>query len=259
MVFLLSFLPNAVSGEVLLLVTSLGCFCAILLLFRFFGREGLVAYIVLGSVVSNLQVLKTAVLQTSSQPIVLGTVVFTSLFWAMEVMSEHEGPQVARTTLTLSFWAPVLVMVWMGLTIAHEPVPSLKNLEVQKALEILFHPAPALFASGICAYFVSQRVGIFLFTVLKKKFKDAYLGVRAVGVILVAGFLDNVLFSILAWKIFSIQDITWGELFWIYIMGASGLRVLLSLAAGPLIYCARYISPSKGMPPTRSHDDLLTN
>jgi uncharacterized integral membrane protein (TIGR00697 family) len=255
MVFLLSFLPHGLSGEVLLLVTALVCFCAILLLFRFFGRDGAVAYIVLGSVVSNLQVLKTAVLQVTSQPVVLGTVVFTSLFWAMELVSEHEGPRVARTTLKLSFWAPLLVMVWMGITIAHEPVLSLKNLEVHKALEVLFHPAPALFIAGIFAYFISQWFGIWLFTVLKTRFSDAYLGSRAICVILVAGFLDNVLFSILAWKIFAIQNITWGELFWTYIVGASGLRALLSLGAGPLLYCARHFSPPKVVTPTRSLDD----
>jgi len=246
-------LPSPVPGEALLLITACVCFVFIWGAFRFFPKDGLVVYIVLGAVVSNLQVLKTAVAQLTSEPFVLGTVVFTSLFWAMEVITEYEGPAAARKALILSLLAPLLVLVWMWLALLHEPFPSVENLNVQRALEILFLPAPGLFLSSIVAYFCSQWVDIWLFALLKKTTQGAYLGARAAFVACVSGFLDNALFSLLAWKVFAIQPISWHHLFWTYMVGAYGIRALVSLGAGPLLHCIRRTVPK--LPPPHPHTE----
>lgn len=233
------FFLQGLSGEVLTLLLSGICFVAIGVFFAFFGKQGLVAYILLGTLVSNIQVLKMAVLQTTLQPMVLGTVVFTSLFWAMDVITEHYGVIAARRILYLSLSAPFLTLLWMVLTIAYDPLETPDNLLVQQALETLFLPAPALFCASLIAYFVSQWTDIWIFAALKRATQGRLLGMRAILSTLVSGFLDNAVFSILAWKVFGIQDVDFSRLFWTYIIGAYGIRVLLSFGAAPLLHLLR--------------------
>jgi len=229
------------SSEILTLLLVGFCWGALLFLFLRTGVSGTLLYIGLGSVVANIQVLKTATLEVSAEPMVLGTVIFTSLFWAIDLLTEHAGPQIARRALFLSFVAPGLATLWMMIAVAYPPVQTLSNLEVQRALEILFLPAPGLFLASLSAYGISQLADIWIFSALKTQTKGRFLGLRAAVASVGSSFLDHILFSLFAWGLLRIQDVSWRTLFWTYIVGAFGLRFLLALGAVPLLYTARLL------------------
>ncbi|MBY0264330.1 MAG: hypothetical protein K2P90_02725, partial [Holosporales bacterium] len=75
--------------------------------------------------------------------------------------------------------------------------------------------------------------------------KGRFLGTRATFSALVSGFLDHALFSILAWKVFDIQSLSWTTLFWTYILGAYGLRLFLSFGAAPLLHLVKILQGNK--------------
>jgi uncharacterized integral membrane protein (TIGR00697 family) len=243
--FLLLPFLTSLSGETLTLLLSLVCFFSLVILFLKWGELGLAGYVILGTVASNLQVLKVAYLQHTTSSMVLGTVIFTSLFWAMALLTEYYGPQKARRILFLSFGMTFLLLAWMGIGIAYEPISTPQNLQVQKALEVLFLPAPGLFIASLIAYFLSQLMEIWLLSRLKTWTKGRFLGTRATFSALVSGFLDHALFSILAWKVFDIQSLSWTTLFWTYILGAYGLRLFLSFGAAPLLHLVKILQGNK--------------
>ncbi len=229
------------SSELLSICLCMVSLIAIFLLFWSAGAWGLLSYILIGTVVANVQVLKTAVLETTEEPMVLGTIVFTSLFWAMDLLTEQYGPQVAKKVLYLSLGTPILVLIWMHIAIAYTPLPVPHNLEVQFAFETLFRPAPSIFAASLIAYAISQWAEIWIFSFLKNRTRTQFLGRRALISTAIAGFLDNAIFSTLTWSVWAIQPIPLHTLFWSYILGAYGLRIVLSFGSVPLLYLVRWM------------------
>ena len=220
----------------------LACFVALLLFFHFWGKKGLLTYVLLATLAANLQVLKVALVANGTLQMAQGTLVFCSVFWAFDLLVEHYGAKEAVQVLWLSFIAPVVFVAWMLLTIVLPPAPYAENLTVQQAMEVLFWPSPRLLTASLLAFFLSQGIDICVFQRLKKRFKGRFLGFRGLLSTVIGTCIDHVAFSYLAWRLLASQPLSWQLLCEAYLFTGYGLRLALTAGSPLVLYAARALT-----------------
>jgi uncharacterized integral membrane protein (TIGR00697 family) len=212
----------------------------LLFLFYHWGYAGVVAFIVVAGVVANIQVLKLATLSETTE-IALGTLIFSSLFWSFDILTEFWGKKKAMQALWISFFITLLVAVWIALTRTYPFQATERGLLVQQALNTLFNPAFSIFAASILAYVTSQLLDISLFSAIKKATQGRLLWLRTTVSTLVSGFLDHCLFTYLAFVVFGTFFVEPSVLLWSYIIGGYVMRLIFCLLSPTILYLARYL------------------
>ena len=230
------------NSEFALIITCALCVAGILVSFTFFGLFGLLAYVVVGTLASNIQVLKIATFFNGKVEVIQGTVVFCSLFWAFDVMVEFFGSAQAYRALLLSFMSSLLMTLWMILTLWMSP--SEQSLEIQGALERIFMPAPALFSASIIAYLCSQGLDIALFSRLKAWTGHRFLWLRGVASTSVGTLIDHLIFSWLAWRLFSPHPVEISLFVRTYLLMGYGFRLLLTFGSPLILYGSYALLPA---------------
>lgn len=239
---ILSSLPF--SSETLMILTFLISNIALLLAFRLWGAFGIVAYGVVAIIAATLQVLKISPCDYFPEPIALGTIVFSSLYLCSDILTEFYGAEKAKKAIWIHFGALILFMVWMLITVAHPKVPTPCQTGMQDAMEKIFLPVPSLVAASLLAYMVSQYNDIWIFAALKRLTKSQHLWFRTSLSNLVSGFVDHVIFSLLAWVVFASTPMSCNTLWWSYILGAYTIRAFILLLHTPMMYIARRFRPT---------------
>ena len=230
---------QTISPEILTLGLLLCCGIVILGMLRLFGAVGLMVYSSLAVVIANLQVQTASHFTFFQEPIAQGTVVFSSIFIVSSILTEYYGKRQAQKAVWLSFAAMILVTLFMLLTVGFKPAPGF--METHRAMCILFMPAPALIAASLIAYAVGQLNDIWIFATLSQITRGNLLWFRTIVATLIGAFLDNLVFSVLAWIIFSPSPLSWRTVFFTYILGTYFLRVFVAFVGVPFVYLARYM------------------
>ncbi len=245
-------LQHHTSAEMLTVVLFLVSAAVILGLLKFYGAFGLYVYNALALTIANIQVLRFTYYESFSDPVALGTVLVTTTFFVNDILSEHYGQEVAKKSVTLGFWAQLVVIVWMVLALGH-PLLPLENASVAvkeahfnyEAMMQLFTPSLRILLASLLAYFVSKWLDIAVFNHLRRTTKNRFLWLRQNTAMLIAGFLDIVLFSVLAWVWLSEQPVSTAELWTAYILSAQVTRMILNVASTPLMYLSYACVQSK--------------
>lgn len=223
------------------LTLALFLFCGILILFmmRVFGATGLMVYSSLAVVVANIQVQKASTFEFFHEPIALGTVVFSSIFYVSSILTEYYGKVEAKKAVWLSFSSMLLITLFMFFTLGFKPAVGYQ--ESHNAMCVLFLPAPALLISSLVAYVIGQQNDIWLFSLLSKLTDRKALWLRTFVSTLIAAFLDNMTFSVLAWMVFASYPLPWKTVFFTYILGTYIIRLFMALMGIPFLYIARFM------------------
>lgn len=225
------------------------CFCACLILgaFRFFGAAGLYLYSAVALLAANIQVLKAVQFSFMPKPVALGTVVFASTFVAADLLTEYYGKKAALKGVWIGFYACLMMMGLMYLTLGMKPLPlsleTLRFVQSHYAIETLFTPAPAILAASLISYLISQGSDILIYALIKGRTGNRALWLRTNLSTLISAFLDTTIFSVLAWVVFSPHPVDGSTLFYTYILGTYLMRALVSLFNTPLMYVVRLLKP----------------
>jgi queuosine precursor transporter len=231
------------SSEMLMIGTFLISNAALLCVFRWWGALGVIAYGVVAILTANIQVLKISPCCWFPEPVALGTIVFSSLYVCSDLLTEFYGAEKARKALWIHFSALILFMTWMLITVWHPVASTPHQTALQQAMESLFLPIPSLVAASLLAYLLSQSNDIWIFAALKRLTKGRHLWLRTSLSNLLSGFVDHVVFSLLAWIVFAPTPMDMGTLWWSYIWGAYAVRAVILLLHTPLMYLARRFPP----------------
>tara|TARA_R110002095_G_scaffold66488_6_gene56429 strand:+ start:6131 stop:6901 length:771 start_codon:yes stop_codon:yes gene_type:complete len=235
----ITFLQN-LPNEILLLGMYGFAVCSLLLLHHFLGKTGIYVYMALGVIVGNIQVLKAMTLTGFSHPVAMGTIVFMTTFLATDILAERYGKEAARKAIWCGFSGIIFTTGMMILTLGMPSLtPSDQNAffnEAHYAMQTLFLPAPALFIASLTSYLVSQYVDVHLFLMIKRVTEGRLLWLRSFLSTATSSLLDNILFSVLAWKILAPLDIDTSTLIFTYILGTYTLRLLATGLNAPIMY-----------------------
>jgi len=213
---------------------------SLFLLHRFFGKDGLILFIVLVVVCANIQTLKAIDLVGFQGPVAMGTTLFTTSFLATDIIAEFYGRKEAQKAIWLGFMATLLLSIFMILTIGTKVTGGNTHyLNTHNAIALIFTPTPAIFLASLIAFLISQYADLSLFLWAKRRTEGKYLGLRVILSTVISTLLDNLVFSVLAWRIFYPLPLDLSSFIATYILGTSLLRVLITLINTPLIYLIR--------------------
>jgi len=234
---------QSLSGEAMSIALFLLSACIIMVMLRAFGLVGLYVYSVLSTIMANIQVLKLGQLSIFPEPVALGTVTFATVFLTSDIITEHFGKKAAQKSVWLSFSAQIVAMLIMLMTLGFKPVSD--HDPAHNAMMALFLPAPRLIIASLLAFIVSQLLEISLFQWISQFNHKKFLWVRTNVSVIVSSFVDNVIFSVVAWVILSPQPVSQHTLIYTYILGTYLIRVVLAVFSTPIMYLSYYFIPRK--------------
>lgn len=215
------------------LITFIVCAITIFFMLYRFGIHGLFAYSVVVVIAANIQVLKVAEYSFFNTPVPLGTVIFSTMFAVDNIINEHYGLEKAKQCVFIGFASYLFFAVIMLLADWHPEVKNTQCANMHQAIHDLFSPSFVFFVSSITAYLAGQLLDVYVFDFLKKKIKN--LSLRSGITMMLSTFMDNLVFSILAWKVLSSIYIPWSDIIHTYILGSTLFRFVIAICCIPLV------------------------
>ncbi|BAS28254.1 queuosine precursor transporter [Limnochorda pilosa] len=228
-------MPN----EVLWLLFASVDLSIVLLLYRYFGRAGLYAAIVTGTIVSNVQVVKTVTL--FGLQATLGNITYAGLFFATDVLSERYGKREALQGVALGFISLISFTAAMQWALLLRPAPG---DFAQPAMATLFGLLPRVAAASLLAYAVSQTLDVHLFHAILERTGRRRLWLRNNGSTWTSQAVDSVLFVLGAFA----GVMPWTTLAQI-LLTTYLLKVIVAALDTFFIYLAVRIGPHPEPPP----------
>jgi uncharacterized integral membrane protein (TIGR00697 family) len=244
-------LGTSMSSEGLSSFFLLILYAIMLGLWRLYGKAGLYLYNTIAVIGGNIQALKVVPFFLNQESVALGTILFSTTFLASDILTEHYGKKVAGLGINISFTAQIIMAVIMMITLMYPSHGGATGLSkdgclidgTQAALYTLFTPSLRILIASLISYYVSQRVDIGIFKLLRNYTKSRKLWLRLNVSNLMAGLVDNILFSLLAWTVLSPQPVSMRSLIFTYILGTYLTRFIVSITSTPVIYLSQVLKP----------------
>ena len=152
-----------------------------ILLYRFFGKHGLYAAVILGIVLGNLQGGKVSQLEIFGYSFTasMGAILYSGIYFATDVLNEKFGREEANRAVMLGFVANIAVMLTLIISVQFKPSEIAGSaLEVHNAISTLASYSPTFVIGSLIAYLVSQRFDVWIFHKLKVMTEGKYLWLR---------------------------------------------------------------------------------
>ena len=222
----------------LLLVLTIVLYYGLLLVsFKRFGKVGLFAWIIIGTIFANLEVNK--LIDAFGVEMTLGNVLFSSTFLATDIMSECFSKEDSKTCVHIGVFASICMIIITNIAVIF--VPS-SNDTISEALKTVVSNVPRICISSLLAYIIVQFFDIFMYhkiwdlTTKKSKDKRKYLWVRNNGSTICSQLLNAILFNVFAFGgIFEVNTLV------SVIISTFVLGLILAIFDTPFIYLARMI------------------
>ena len=224
------------------------CYFSILGALKFFGKTGIYVYVALAIILANIQVLKVIEFPFFPEPMALGTILFISVFLCTDILNEYFDKKSATKCIYLGISAYLFSTIIMFMTISLKPIdPSLNeswawSYDMHQAIQTIFLPQFPIIVASIFAFFISQKIDIFIFSYLKNK-NNSKLWFRNNISTIFSQFIDNIIFSLLAFNFLSSNPVPIIDLIISYGIGIYLIRIALSIFDTFFIYLARNFLP----------------
>lgn len=223
---------------VALLITMAG----LVFVHAYFGRVGLVGWMVLALIGANIQGSKQVVL--FGMNVSMGNILYSSIYLATDALNEFYGKKQAQQAVLLSMVLTGVFVLSMMATTFFEP--NRFDGGVSGSIDALFapHAAVVMFTVvGLMVYTISQRMDIFAYSLLKKG--NTPLWVRNNVSTIFSQIFDTILFTVLVFKvvpsIVAIEGVD--PLPWSVIGGIMGfmyvVKVGIAIVDTPFLYMMR--------------------
>ena len=209
------------------------------------GLIGLQAYITICIILTNIQILKITNLNIINEQIAMGTLVFSSVLLTSNILTEFYGAKKTTKIILIACLNSVIFTIIISLTI-WTPLPNINKIniqyqQVQSSMETIFIPNPKIIVASIIAYIISQISNIYTIWFMKKYWIKKNFWIRANVANILSIFLDNIIFSIINWYIFSHIILDWNTIIFTYVINASLTRIIINIINTPFFYIT-YIS-----------------
>ncbi len=224
-------MPN----ELIFIVSVVAYLGSVLLLYKLFGKNGLYAFAIFGTLLGNIAVCKCIDLFGLSTT--AGNVLYASTFLVTDILSEKYGKKAAKNAVLYSFSIMVLWLFGSQLILWFKPNA---NDYINGSLSVVFGLVPRITVASLVGFLCSQSIDVFLYHFIWKKTGDnaKMLWLRNNGSTLISQAVDTVLFTTLAF---------WGtyptNVFFSILITTYLFKAVVALLDTPFIYLARKIKP----------------
>lgn len=223
------------TNELIFLVSVLFYLGSVLLLYKLYGKNGLYAFAVFGTLLGNIAVCKCINLFGLSAT--GGNVLYASTFLITDILSEKYGKKAATRAVAYSFSTMLLWLVGTQLILLFIPNES---DYINESLKVVFGLAPRITAASLAGFLCSQNIDVFLYHFIWKKTGDSRgkLWLRNNGSTLISQAIDTVIFTTLAfWGVYP------GNVFVSILLTTYLFKAIVAIMDTPFIYAARKIRP----------------
>lgn len=213
----------------------------VILIYRAFGIEGMFAWIVLATVVVNIEVLR--VVNAFGIEQTLGNVLFSSIFLASQVINENEGEEAARKAAWLGIVSGVVFVIISQSWLLYEPSGS---DWAGDAFITIFSMTPRVVGASIIVYAICQHLNVWLFAKIKKRTEKRYgdsskhLWFRNNVATLITQIINTILYNFGAFA----GVYSWHTLISICI-GSYLVFIVTTLCDTPALYFCRWLARKK--------------
>ena len=169
-----------------------------IILYRFFGKYGLYAAVILGIVLGNLQGGKVSQLEFFGYSFTasMGAILYSGIYFATDVLNEKFGREEANRAVMLGFVANIAVMITLLISVQFRPSEITGSaLEVHNAISTLAGYSPFFVIGSLIAYLLSQTFDVWIFHRIKVLTDGKYLWLRNNVSTITSQALDTFLYT----------------------------------------------------------------
>lgn len=223
------------NNELIFIGTVLIYLGSVLVLYKLFGKNGLYAFAIFGTLLGNIAVCKCVDLFGASTT--AGNVLYASTFLVTDILSEKYGKKAATRAVKYSFSIMVLWLVGTQLILWFTPNA---NDYIDGSLQVVFGLVPRITIASLLGFVCSQNIDVFLYHLIWSKTGDnaGQLWMRNNGSTLISQAIDTVIFTTLAF---------WGTyptpVFMSILVTTYVFKAVVAILDTPFIYAARKIRP----------------
>lgn len=218
-------------NEVLFFIEIIVIFSMVLIAHKAFGKEGLMLWIGVASILANLELSKAINLFGISAT--LGNILFASNFLATDILSECYGKKYAKKGVYLGLFSIITYLITTQFALLFQP----SDVDVvSNAMNVLFAQIPRVCIASIVMYYIANRADVYLFDRLSKKFNGEKLWLRNNISTIICNCLENFgLFFIAFYGVFPIKDLL------IMAAASSVIEIIIAICDTPFLYIAKEI------------------
>lgn len=218
-------------NELLLIIEIVVVFSIVLLAKRFFGKEGLMLWMGIASILANLEVAK--MIDIFGFSATLGNVLFASTFLATDILSECYGKEYAKKGVYMGLFSVIIYLITTQFALLFQP----SSVDIMdSSMKMLFGLAPRVCFMSLLMYFIANRIDVYLYDKLKEKFKGKKMWLRNNVCTIACNCIENFGFNMLAFGgILPLKELI--------IVSASTcvLEVIIALCDTPFLYLSKKI------------------
>lgn len=223
------------SNELIFLLSVLVYLGCVVLFYKLFGKNGLYAFSVFGTILGNIAVCKCVDIFGLSTT--AGNVLYASTFLITDILSENYGKKEAQKAVKYSLATMLLWIVGTQLLLWFTPNA---NDMVSSSMDGLFALVPRVTIASVVGYICSQSLDVVLYHAIWKKSGGGKgkMWLRNNGGTLISQAIDTVIFTTLAF---------WGtyptNVFVSILLTTYLFKAIVALLDTPFAYLARRITP----------------
>lgn len=217
------------NNNVLLIAEVVIIFGLLLFVKKAFGKEGVIAWVGLATVLANVITAKNANIFGFSTAI--GSVMFASTFLATDILSECYSEQDAKKAVYLGLFSSALLIISTQIALHYTP----SEIDyADGAMQTLFSMNLRISISSMVMYFIANMADIYIFNRLKVKMNGKQMWLRNNVSTILCNCLENFGFIGLAfWGIYDLQTIV------IIALSTSVIEMIVAILDTPFLYLAK--------------------
>ena len=225
------------TNELLIITSFVIIYGGVVAFYRFFGKNGLLAFNVLATLLANIEVL--LLVKAFGVEMTLGNVMFASTFLITDIMSENHSRKDANRAVVISTFCSLIFIAISQMWLLYTPG---ENDWASGAFHTIFSSTPRIVCASLLVYLISQLTDVWLYHKwwewCRKRFgvEKKGLWIRNNGSTMVSQLLNTLLYTFFAF--YGTYDIK--TLMSIFISSYI-IYIITSLLDTPFVYWCRNI------------------
>ncbi len=229
-------------NELLLIVTLIVEYTGVVLAYKYFGRNGLYAWIGMATILANIEVM--ILVRAFGIEMTLGNILFATTFLVTDILSENYGKKYATKGVRIGISSAMLFMIVSFSWLLY--LPSENNVTAD-AFKGIFEYTPRVVIASLVVFTIVQYLDVWLYhriwdiTARKVRNRNKGLWIRNNSATMLSQVVNAVLYNLFAFggiypKMTLVQ----------IIISTLCIYFVTSLADTPFLYWARKIKNEKG-------------
>lgn len=186
-------------NEILIILSFIVIYGGVILFYRLFGKNGLLAFNIFATLLANIEVM--LLVRAFGIEMTLGNVLFASTFLVTDILSENHGRKDANRAVVISTLCSVFFIAISQMWLLYTPS---EGDWASGAFRTLFSNTPRIVCASLGVYLISQLTDVWLYHKwwdwCKKRFGDSKKGlwIRNNGSTMMSQLLNTLLYTTLA-------------------------------------------------------------